>query len=221
MTRNFMVFLACLVLNIAPGTAQEMKMTFNPTSYAPNSNLLDHEPKDMPVATFAGGCFWCVESEYRRIDGVVYTRVGYGGGEKPNPTYEQISTGKTGHREITRVWFDPQKISYRDIITFFLTQAHDPTQADGQGPNIGYQYTSAIYYHDESQKKIAEEIIAELTASGKFKSPIATKIEPFTNFYEAEDYHQEYYEKYQERTGDKHINIWIKEQKAKAKALLR
>lgn len=190
------------------------------SSYAPHAELLDHEPKDKPVVTLAGGCFWCVESEYRRIKGIVYTRVGYGGGDIPNPSYEQISTGKTGHREITRVWYDPAQLSYRDIIIHFLTQAHDATQEDGQGPNIGFQYTSAIYYHDADQKKIAEDVIAELNANGTFKKPIATKVEPFKNFYDAEEYHQEFYEKYQAKTGDKHINIWIKEQKAKAKALI-
>jgi methionine-S-sulfoxide reductase len=189
--------------------------------YKPSSTLLDKRPDGYPAAVFAGGCFWCIESEFRRIEGVLYTRSGYAGGTEKNPTYQQVSAHRTSHREAVEIVFDPEKVSYRNLVDFFMTRAHDPTQADGQGPDIGFQYTSAIFYMDEDQKEIADDLIAEYRAAKRFKNPIVTKVLPFSNFYEAEDYHQRYYEKYQEKTGSPHMNMWLKQQKENARSLFK
>ena len=187
-------------------------------SYKPNMKILDHAPDGYPIATVAGGCFWCVESEFRRLNGVLYTNVGYTGGMDPSPTYDKVCNGKTGHYEAVQIAFDPSVISYKQILDHFMTFAHDPTQPDGQGPNVGSQYFSAIFYHDDSQKKIAEDLIAEYRDVKRFKHPIATKILPLEKYFEAEKYHQQYYEKFEDKLGAKHINIQIKERKLSAKA---
>lgn len=188
--------------------------------YKPSATILDQKPDGYPVAVFAGGCFWCVESEFRRIDGVLYTRSGYAGGTEKNPSYDQVSSNQTSHREATEIVFDPKKVSYRELVDFFMTRAHDPTQADGQGPDIGFQYTSAIFTMDGAQQKTAEDLIAEYTAAKRFKEPIATAVIPFTNFYDAEEYHQKYYEKYEAKNGQPHMNIWLKQQKENARNLV-
>lgn len=212
------IFAAVLLLALWPGQGRSAVVTT--PDYKPSATLLDKKPEGYPVAVFAGGCFWCVESEFRRIDGVLYTRSGYAGGDEKNPTYEQVSSHATGHREAVEVVFDPAKVSYKDLVDFFMTRAHDPTQADGQGPDIGFQYTSAIFTMDEGQKDTAEKLLAGYTADKKFRNPIATQIIPFKNFYDAEEYHQEYYEKYQAKTGQPHMNIWLKQQKENARNLL-
>ncbi|MDX1535367.1 MAG: peptide-methionine (S)-S-oxide reductase MsrA [Candidatus Spechtbacterales bacterium] len=144
-------------------------------------------------ATLAGGCFWCIEAIYKELRGVVSVISGYSGGDEKNPSYEEVSSGSTGHVEAVQIEYNPELISYKDILDIFWT-AHDPTQENGQGTDIGPQYRAVIFYHDDEQKKIAEESKEKLGASGKYKKPIATKIKPFTSFYEAEDYHQDYYE---------------------------
>jgi peptide-methionine (S)-S-oxide reductase len=175
--------------------------------------LMDKKPEGYPAATFAGGCFWCTESEYRAVPGVLYTRVGYTGGTLTDPKYEDTHDGKSGHAEAVEITFDPAKTSYRKLVEYFMTQAHDPTQLNRQGPDTGTQYRSAIFYHGEEQKKIAQDVIAELAAAKKYKDPIVTTLEPAGTFWEAEDYHQQYYEKYEKRTGQPHINDWLKRQK--------
>ncbi len=174
------------------------------------------KPEGYPVATLAGGCFWCVESDIRRRDGILFTEVGYMGGTTENPTYEDISTGKTGHAEIVQVTYDPKIISYEEILDYFFTFAHDPTQKNRQGVDVGTQYRSAIFYHDEAQKKSAEKVIADLTAAKKFKDPIVTTLEPASTFWRGEGYHQQYYEKYEEKTGEQHMRVYLKEQKRRA-----
>ena len=173
-------------------------------------DLMNQAPEGYPKATLAGGCFWCTESEYRALDGVLHTRVGYIGGHLDNPSYEDTHDSKSGHAEAVEITFDPEKISYRELLEFFFTKAHDPTQLNRQGPDVGTQYRSAIFYHDDEQKKIAEDIIKELDASGKFSKPIVTTLEPASTFWQAEDYHQQYYEKYREKTGRDHINVILK-----------
>ena len=187
------------------------------SDYSPQKNILTERPAGYPVATLAGGCFWCMESEFRRLNGVLYTESGYAGDVKRNVRYEDVSRGDTGFREVIQVVFDPKIISYEQIIRHFMTQAHDPTQDDGQGVNIGFQYTSAIYTSDAEQTKIAKDIFADFTTTKEFKKPIATKILPLNHYVRAEQYHQQYYEAYQQKTGQKHINVWIKEQKLKLK----
>jgi peptide-methionine (S)-S-oxide reductase len=143
-------------------------------------------------AVLGGGCFWCVEAALVQLEGVESVRSGYMGGRRPNPTYEQVCTGTTGHVEVAEITFDPEKISYRDLLEVFFT-VHDPTTLNRQGNDVGEQYRSVIFYENESQKKTAEEVIAEWTREKVFPNPIVTSIEPAQTFYVAEDYHQDYF----------------------------
>lgn len=153
------------------------------------------ENQDLEQATFAAGCFWGIEAEFRRVEGVVTTIVGYTGGDVSSPTYEQVCSGTTGHAEAVRVVFDPTNVTYDQLLDVFW-RIHDPTQVDRQGPDIGTNYRSAIFYHSPEQKELAESSKDRLQKSGKFgKKPIATEISPATEFWTAEEYHQHYYEK--------------------------
>jgi len=144
------------------------------------------------IATLGGGCFWCTEAVFADLKGVVSVEPGYSGGTMAYPTYEQVCTGKTGHAETVRMTFDPQAISYRDILKVFFT-IHDPTTVNRQGDDVGTQYRSVIFYHDEKQKQIAEEVIKEIEAQKIWDGPIVTELSPFKTFYKAEGYHQEYF----------------------------
>jgi len=150
--------------------------------------------KTLEKATFAGGCFWCMEPPFEQLEGVTEVTSGYTGGTKPNPTYEDVSSGASGHTEAIRVTFDPQKISYEKLLEVFWRNV-DPTQEDGQFADKGTQYRTAIFFHDESQKKLAEKSKTDLIASKIFTTPIVTSIEPASQFYPAEDYHQNYHKK--------------------------
>jgi peptide-methionine (S)-S-oxide reductase len=187
--------------------------------FRPSATIQQTLPEGYPSLIVAGGCFWCIESEFRRIEGVLFTRSGYAGGDIPNPSYEQVTSSNTGHREATEITFDPSKVSSRDLIHHFMTQAHDPTQTDGQGPDIGFHYTSAIYYQDDTQKKVAEDLLREYEKNKTFKKPVATKLEAYKNFYAAETYHQQYYEKYEKQTGERHMKLWLRQQKENARNL--
>jgi len=145
-------------------------------------------------ATFAGGCFWCMQPFFDHTKGVVSTVVGFTGGHKPNPSYEEVSTGETGHAESIEVTFDPKVVSYQKILDLYWHNIN-PTQVNGQFVDEGTQYRTVIFYHNEEQKEIAEKSKAALGASGRFDKPIVTAIEPAGPFYPAEDYHQKYYEK--------------------------
>ena len=149
-------------------------------------------PAGKEVVTLAGGCFWCLEAVYDRMNGVESVESGYMGGQAPNPTYEQICTGRTGHAEVVRITFDPKIVSCRDILEVFFA-IHDPTTLNRQGHDVGTQYRSAIFYHSPGQKTTAEEVIAGLTKDQLFESPIVTDVVPAGPFYMAEDYHQEYF----------------------------
>jgi peptide-methionine (S)-S-oxide reductase len=144
------------------------------------------------VATLAGGCFWCLEAVFDELRGVQKVESGYSGGFVPDPTYRQVCTGTTGHAEVVQVTFDPTVISFGDILEVFFT-IHDPTTLNRQGADVGTQYRSAIFYHTPEQKRVAEEVIAELDAGRVWDAPIVTEITPFGAFYGAEDYHQEYF----------------------------
>jgi peptide methionine sulfoxide reductase msrA/msrB len=150
------------------------------------------EKGDWAVATLAGGCFWCTEADFEKLPGVVKVISGYSGGEEPNPTYKQVSAGQTGHLESVQVYYDPAKLTYGQILDWFWRHI-DPTDAGGQFVDRGAQYRSAIFYHDEEQRRVAEESKARLAASGAFKKPIVTEIRPFKSFWPAEEYHQDYY----------------------------
>ena len=149
------------------------------------------KPK-LEVATFAGGCFWCMQPPFDKTKGVVSTVVGYTGGKEKDPTYQQVSSSRTGHRESIQVKYDPAKVSYEQLLEIFW-HSIDPTQANGQFADIGSQYRTAIFYHSEEQKRLAEESKQKLAASGKFSKPIAVEILPAGPFYPAEEYHQKYY----------------------------
>lgn len=144
------------------------------------------------VATLAGGCFWCLEAVFEQLRGVTKVMSGYTGGHVTNPSYEAVCTGTTGHAEVTQVTFDPHQISFRDLLGVFFS-IHDPTTLDRQGGDAGTQYRSAIFYHDEEQRRAAEEFVRELEAEHVFDDPIVTKLEPLKAFYPAEEYHREYY----------------------------
>jgi peptide methionine sulfoxide reductase msrA/msrB len=158
------------------------------------SPLMKTEPKDYKTATFAGGCFWCVEADFEKVDGVIEAISGYAGGQKPNPTYEEVSAGGTGYAESVQVRYDPHKITYKELLDVFWRHV-DPTDAGGQFVDRGSQYRSAIFYNDQEQKRIAEESKAQLEKSGRFSKPIVTEIVPLGKFYPAEEYHQDYYRK--------------------------
>jgi methionine-S-sulfoxide reductase len=145
------------------------------------------------TATLAGGCFWGVEELVRKLPGVTDTTVGYAGGTLDKPRYEDVKTGRTGHAESLQIVFDPSKISYDDILDFFF-RLHDPTTANRQGNDIGTQYRSAIFYHDDAQRDAAQRAIQR--AQPKWPRPIVTEVVPFTNFFEAEDFHQDYLQRY-------------------------
>src|SRR5437899_3131418 len=140
------------------------------------------------LATLAGGCFWCLEAVFEQLRGIRKVTSGYAGGHVPNPTYEAVCTGTTGHAEVVQVEFDPNEISYRDLLGVFFT-LHDPTTLDRQGGDVGTQYRSAIFYHDDEQRRTAEEVIKELAAEHVFDDPIVTKIEPLVAFYPRSEEH--------------------------------
>ena len=146
------------------------------------------------IATLAGGCFWCLESAYNRLEGVHEALSGYMGGELERPTYQQVCGGDTGHAEVVRVRFDPARVAYREVLEIFFT-LHDPTTLNRQGNDVGTQYRSAIFWHDETQKAEAESLVARLTAERVFDQPIVTELAPATTFWPAEDYHQRYFDR--------------------------
>ncbi len=150
------------------------------------------EAQSKEIATLGGGCFWCLEAAYDEVEGVEKVVSGYAGGDVPNPTYQQICSGATGHAEVVQVIFDPETISYRELLEIFFT-IHDPTTLNRQGADVGTQYRSVIFTHTEKQREGAEAMIEELGASERWSSPIVTQVEPLDTFYPAEDYHQDYY----------------------------
>ncbi len=176
-------------------------------------DLMSTKPEGYPTAVFAGGCFWCTESEYRALEGVLFTRAGYMGGALENPTYKDITTGKTGHAEVIEITFDPSKTTYEMLVEFFLTKAHDPTQLNRQGVDVGTQYRSAIFPADEEQERVAKKMIEHIDMNRIHDKPIVTTIEPLSTFWEAEDYHQQYYEKYEAENGQPHIRVVMKKGK--------
>ncbi|MFN2241454.1 MAG: peptide-methionine (S)-S-oxide reductase MsrA [Anaerolineae bacterium] len=155
-------------------------------------NITMNRESGTEVATLAGGCFWCLEAVYEQVSGVLRVESGYAGGLVPNPTYEQVCTGRTGHAEAVQVTFDPEVVSFEDLLAIFFT-IHDPTTLNRQGADVGTQYRSAIFYHDEKQRAMAESVIEQIVAAGIWDDPIVTELAPLEMFYKAEDYHQEYY----------------------------
>jgi len=144
------------------------------------------------IATLAGGCFWCLEAVYDDLKGIVDVVSGYTGGHVPDPSYQEVCGGRTGHAEVVQITFDPQEISFRQILEVFFT-IHDPTTLNRQGADVGNQYRSAIYYHSPEQEQIARQVIAEIQAAGIWSDPLVTEVTALSTFYPAEDYHQEYF----------------------------
>jgi peptide-methionine (S)-S-oxide reductase len=168
---------------------------------------MNEEPvksKAKEAATLAGGCFWCTEAAFSITRGVEKVEPGYTGGSVPNPTYEQVSTGTTGHAEVAQITFDPSVISYGEILEIFFA-LHDPTTLNRQGPDVGTQYRSAIFYHNEKQKATAEKVIAELDKERFWDAPIVTQVEPLKVFYKAETYHKDYYKKHPDQLYCQHV----------------
>jgi len=153
---------------------------------------LQIQSNQLEVATFGAGCFWCVEAIFKNLEGVESVVSGYSGGKVNNPTYEEVCSGSTGHAEVCQLTYDPSKITYTELLEVFW-QLHDPTTLNRQGEDVGTQYRSVIFYHNAQQKKLAEKHKKELDESGAWHNPIVTAINPYKNFYRAEEYHQEYY----------------------------
>jgi peptide-methionine (S)-S-oxide reductase len=153
-----------------------------------------NEPNQLEIATLGGGCFWCLEAIYNELKGIIKVESGYAGATIPNPTYKQVCTGTTGHAEVIQISYNPNLITYREILEIFFTM-HDPTTLNRQDNDVGTQYRSIILYHNQNQKQTAEKIINEITQEKIWNTPIVTQIEPYQTFYKAEDYHQEYYKK--------------------------
>ncbi|WP_199221135.1 peptide-methionine (S)-S-oxide reductase MsrA [Coraliomargarita sinensis] len=175
--------LLSLILSLSLScTAQEKE--------SPNTMLSEEEKASLETATFGAGCFWCVEAVFENLDGVKSVESGYMGGETENPTYREVSMGNTGHAEVTRIYYDPKVISYKTLLDW-LWRSHDPTTLNRQGADVGTQYRSAIFYHSDEQREIAEA--SKETAQSMFDSPIVTEITAASEFYIAEDYHQDYY----------------------------
>jgi peptide-methionine (S)-S-oxide reductase len=168
----------------------ENKYNSMSSSLVDPSNAVVSEKID--TATFGTGCFWCTEAVFEQLNGVVKVTSGYSGGNVPNPSYKQVCTGETGHAECVQILYEPDKISFDELLEVFW-QVHDPTTLNQQGADIGTQYRSAIFYHDAAQKEKAEKYKRELNDSGAFSKPVVTEISPAQKFYPAEDYHQEYY----------------------------
>ena len=158
----------------------------------------ERDPKRMEVATLGGGCFWCIEAVFGEVEGVVSVLPEYSGGQVANPTYEEVSTGTTGHAEVVQVTFDPEIISYRELLEIFFAM-HDPTTLNRQGNDVGTQYRSVIFYHNGEQKATAEKLIEELNKAKIYNAPIVTKVEPFKAFYKAEEYHRDYFKRHPEQ----------------------
>jgi len=179
---------------VAGDSAQTSESKPSSDKIEPTTSKKDGGEKPMETATFGGGCFWGVELAFSQQDGVIETDVGFMGGTKDDPSYKEVCYTDTGHAEVVHLTFDPDKISYDDLLNIFW-RIHDPTQVNRQGPDVGTQYRTVIFYHSDAQREQAEASKKTMDASGKFKAPIATIIEPAATFWKAEDYHQDYLKK--------------------------
>jgi peptide-methionine (S)-S-oxide reductase len=179
--------LAALFARFPVGAAEQAAVVPAPTADAPAPS-----GDGLQTIVLAGGCFWGIQAVYQHVEGVHGAVSGYAGGSGANPTYEQVSSGRTGHAESVQVTYDPRKVSLGKILQIFFSVAHDPTQLNRQGPDVGTQYRSAIFYSDEAQKKVAQAYIAQLGGASVFRRPIVTRLDPLAKFYPAEAYHQDY-----------------------------
>jgi peptide-methionine (S)-S-oxide reductase len=180
-----------LSLGVAPWILGALLAMSPQAAHAAPADAEDGAPTQA-VATFGGGCFWCTEAIFEETRGVQSAVSGYSGGMTPDPTYEAVCTGRTGHAEVIQVTYDPTKVRYSELLEIFF-KTHDPTTLNRQGPDAGTQYRSVVFYHDDEQKRVANEVIAKLTAEGVYRDPIVTEVSPLNAFYEAEKYHQDYF----------------------------
>ncbi len=176
---------------------------------------VEPQPSGYETATLAGGCFWCLEAVFLELKGVEKVVSGYSGGTSPSPSYRDVCSGTTGHAEAVQVTFRPEEISFRDIAEIFFT-IHDPTTLNRQGADEGTQYRSAVFYHDQEQKAVTDEVIRRLESSGVWENPVVTEVTPFQNFYPAEEYHRDYY---RQNIEDPYCRIIIKPKIAKLRSL--
>ena len=182
--------LAGLIVLLACTNTQSKKKNFSNEEKQKPIQIMDKNNLD--TATFGGGCFWCVEAIYLQLNGVISVESGYSGGQRANPTYEQVCSGATGHAEVVQIIFDTTKISFDELLQVFWT-VHDPTTLNRQGADVGTQYRSVVFYHNDRQKELTTSYIQKLNAENAFSNPVVTEVSPFTVFYKAEDYHQDYY----------------------------
>ncbi len=192
--KSLFLFAMMLILVLAGCQRANFSQQGTKDNRSEGRDYMAKENEMLRVATFAGGCFWCTEADFEKVPGVAKVISGYTGGKKENPTYEEVSSGTTGHVEAVQVYYDPSRVSYKELLDYFWRHV-DPTDLEGEFVDRGSQYRSVIFYHDEEQKRLAVTSKEELGKSGKFDKPIATEIIPFTKFYEAEEYHQDYYKK--------------------------
>jgi peptide-methionine (S)-S-oxide reductase len=191
MKRNiYLLIISIILIQFFPVSPQNESYAQSKTS---NLKKKEINMEGMETATFGSGCFWCSEAIFERVKGVISVISGYSGGTVENPTYEQVCSGKTGHAEAIQITYNPKVVSYPELLEIFW-RTHDPTTLNRQGNDVGTQYRSVIFYHNENQKKLAEEYKKKLDESGAWGNPIVTEISPYKNFYKAENYHQDYYE---------------------------
>lgn len=200
------------VLSLSCMTAGLLAQEPAPTATAPGSSA-----SKLETATFGGGCFWCVEAVFENMQGVANVVSGYAGGQLANPSYQQVSTGLTGHAETCQIYFDPQKVSYTKLLEVFM-KTHDPTTRNRQGPDHGTQYRSVIFYHSDEQKEAAQTLIERLNAEGAYRSNVVTEVVPFTQFYMAEEYHQDYYRKH---PNESYCRLYVKPKLAKFRKVMQ
>lgn len=186
--------LACclMIVTTFSSCAQTQKKDTQMDTKTTPSTTKTTSSSTLETATFGAGCFWCVEAQFQMLEGVTKVESGYSGGTVKNPSYKEVCNGTTGHAEVCQITFDPSKISYEEMLAAFW-KSHDPTQLNRQGNDVGTQYRSVIYYHNDKQKALAEEYKKKLSASGAWDKPVVTEISAFDVFYKAEDYHQNYY----------------------------
>jgi peptide-methionine (S)-S-oxide reductase len=187
------LYLILTVITINNGfTSCAQKKTDYTENKAGSSEQIIKNTANMDTATFGAGCFWCVEAQFQLLDGVVSVQSGFSGGHVKNPAYKEVCNGTTGHAEVVQIVFDETRITYDQLLAAFW-QTHDPTQLNRQGNDVGTQYRSVIFYHNENQRELAEKYKKELNASGAWDKPVVTEISPATTFYKADDYHQNYF----------------------------
>lgn len=192
MFQRLKLLLGCSFLSLQMSACSQSSVEQSQTFHNMNEGKNKTSASAVDTATFGAGCFWCTEAQFQQLEGVIKVESGYSGGVVDNPTYKEVCSGNTGHAEVTNIYYDPAKISFDELLAAFWV-AHDPTQLNRQGNDVGTQYRSVVFYHNEEQRKAAEEYKRRLNEEKVYSSDVVTEISPFTKFYKAENYHQNYY----------------------------